>query len=129
MVDQTFYGQETNLLDLSQNGPELLTDVSARLISEIHHQMTTDKSVMWETWLSIVDEVYSKTQILLETWKIQNQHRGESYVSLEVEHLLLSVGCARNKRRYPTVPRNQELFRWMLICEWIESLLLAFETC
>ena len=42
---------------------------------------------MWATRLSIVDWVYSKTQILLETLKTLNQPQGESNVSLEVEHL------------------------------------------
>ena len=36
---------------------------------------------MSETRLSIVDRVYSKTQILLETLETLNQLRGESYVS------------------------------------------------
>ena len=47
--------------------------------------MTTDKIVMWGTRLSIVDWVYFKTQILLETLSL-NQPRGESYVSSDVEH-------------------------------------------
>ena len=50
--------------------------------------MTTDNSVMWETRLSTVDWVYSKTQILLETLKIKKINiRGESCVSLEVERV------------------------------------------
>ena len=49
--------------------------------------MTTDNFVMWETRLSIVDWVYSKTQTLLATLKTLNQPRGESYVLSEVEHL------------------------------------------
>ena len=52
---------------------------------------------MCVTRLSIVEWVYSKTQILLETLKTPNQLQEESFVSLEVEHLFLGVGCARNK--------------------------------
>ena len=40
-----------------------------------------------------------------------------------VEHLFLYVGCARSKRQYLTVPQNQKLFPWMLVCEWTDSLL------
>ena len=39
-----------------------------------------------------------------------------SYVSLKVEHSSPIVGCARNKRQYPTVPQDQKSFRWMLDC-------------
>ena len=33
-----------------------------------------------------------------------------------------SVGCARNKRQYPTVLHNLKSFRWMLACEWMDYL-------
>ena len=75
----------------------------ARLISYIITQVITDNMVMWETRLSTVDRVYSKTQILLATLKTPNQPWSESYVSSEV------------KRQYPTVLQNQKLFRWMLV--------------
>ena len=42
---------------------------------------------MWVIQFNIVDWGYFKTQTLLETWKIQNQPRGESCASLEVDHL------------------------------------------
>ena len=82
--------------------------------------MTTDNIVMWATQLSIVDWVYSKTQT--------KSTSGESYVSLEAEHLPSSVGCARNKRQYPTVLQNLKLCRWMLDCEWMDCLLAIFGT-
>ena len=41
----------------------------------------------------------------------------------EAEHLSPIVGCARNKRQYPTVLQNQKSFRWMLDCEWMDYLL------
>ena len=69
---------------------------------------------MWETRLSIVDWVYSKTQTLLATLRTQSQLRVGCYVSSEVEHLSLSVGCARNKRQYPTVLQILKLSCWML---------------
>ena len=43
---------------------------------------------MWVTWLSVVDWICSKTQILLVTLRNQNQPRGESS---EVEHSSPSV--------------------------------------
>ena len=49
--------------------------------------MITGNIVMWETRLSTVDWVYSKTQIVLETLKTLNQPRGESHASSEAEHL------------------------------------------
>ena len=53
----------------------------------------------------------------------RNQPREESYVFVEAEHLSPSVGCARNRRQYPTVPQNLKAFRWMLDCEWMDFLL------
>ena len=61
---------------------------------------------MWETRLSIVDAVYSKTQILLATLKIQSQPQGGSFVFSQVEHSSPSVGCARDKRQCLTVLQN-----------------------
>ena len=49
--------------------------------------MTVKNVVMWETQLSIVDWVYSKTEILLEILKTPNQTREESFVFSEVERL------------------------------------------
>ena len=67
-------------------------------------KITIDNIVMWVIQLNIVDWVCFKTQTLLETLKILNQHLVESYVSLEVEHLFQQVGCARSKRQCLTVP-------------------------
>ena len=44
----------------------------------------------------------------------------------EVEHMFLLVGCARNKRQYPTDLQNQKSFRWMLDREWMVYLLLIY---
>ena len=79
------------------------------------HSNETPCIVVCETRLSIVDWVYSKTQILLATLRTQNQPRVESYVFSEVEHPFPSVGCARNKHQCHTVLQNQKLFRWMLV--------------
>ena len=68
---------------------------------------------MCETRLSIVDWVYSKTQLLLVTLRTQDQLRRESYVSLEVEHLSPSVGCVRNKRQFSTFLQDQKSLRWI----------------
>ena len=86
-------------------------------------QMTTSNFAVWEIQHCIVDLDCSKTQTLLAALRIQNQPRGESYVLLEAEHLFPSVGCARNKRQYPTVRQNLKSFRWMLDCEWMDYLL------
>ena len=43
--------------------------------------------------------------------------------SLEAEHCSPSVGCARSKRQYPTVPQNLKLCRRMQDCEWMDYLL------
>ena len=60
--------------------------------------MITDNFVMWETKLSIVDWVYSKTQILRETLKTQYHLRVESNVSLKVEHLFRLDACLRMEK-------------------------------
>ena len=79
--------------------------------------MTTDNIIMWVTRPSIVVWDFSKAQTLLETLKIRNQLREESYVSFEDEHLSPPVGCARSKRQSPTVLQKLKSFRWMLDCE------------
>ena len=48
--------------------------------------------------------------------------RQDSYVSLEAEHLSTFIGCARNKRQYPTVLQNLKSCRWTLDCEWMDHL-------
>ena len=90
------------------------------------HQWPPTNIVTWATLLSIVDKLVFKTQTLLETLRTRNQLLEESYVYSEVEHLSPSVGCARNKRQYPTVPQNRKLFLWMLDCAWMEYLLSTF---
>ena len=85
---------------------------------------------MWATRLSIVDFVYSKTPTLLVTLRIQNQLRVEAYESLEAENLSPLVGCARNRRQYPTVlqslagPRMEGLLAldlWDVVIEVLRS--------
>ena len=87
LVDQTFYGLWTNLLEQSLNGPELATDAWFVGFHTFITHLICDNIFMWETRLSIVDWVCSKTRALLETLKTQNQPWGKSYVSSEVEHL------------------------------------------
>ena len=83
--------------------------------------MITDIFVMWETRLSIVYWVYSKTQILLETFKTPSQPRVESDVSSEVEHLSPHFVCARSKHQCLTVQLNLRLFLWTLVFTWTVS--------
>ena len=92
-------------------------------------QVTTDNIVTWEIQLSIVEWVLSKTQILLETMRTQNQLREESYVFSDVKQLSSLVGCARNIRQYLTVLQHQKSFRFMLVCEWMDYLLLTYGMC
>ena len=123
LVDQTFHGLSTNMQEQSRNGLRLATDVWQELFHTFITQMTTDNVVMWATRLSIVDWVHSKTQTLLATLRIQNQHREESYVSLEAEHSSPVFGCVRHKRQYPTVLQNLKSSRWMLDFGWKDYLL------
>ena len=110
-----------------KNGLRLATDVGQDRFHAFITQMTTGGIVMWATQLSIVAWVYTKTQILLETTGLKINFgsrggRGRPSVSSEAEHLSPSVGCARNKRQYPTVLQNLKSFRWMLDREWIDYL-------
>ena len=82
--DLTFFGPWTNWHELSQNGLRLVTDVWQDWFHTFITHMTTDNIVLW---LSIVAWSYSKTQILLETWRTQTQPQEESYVSLEAHQL------------------------------------------
>ena len=88
----------TSLLDQSPNGHKLVTDVWQDKFHTFITQVTTDNIVMWVTQLSIVDWVYSKTQILLVTLKTRNQLQGESWVSSEVEHLSPSLGYVQEAK-------------------------------
>ena len=117
-IDMLVFG--ANLDDMIFCGPKLVTDVWITPV-------TADHIVMWVTRLSIVDWVYSKTQILLTTLRTENQPREEgSYVFLETELLSPLVGCARSKRQCRTVLQNQKSFRWMLDCEWMDYLLSIY---
>ena len=72
----------------------------------------------------MIDWVCSMTQILLATFRIQNQLREESCVSLEVEHSFLPVRCAGKKRQYPTVSTESEIISFgILDYEWMDYLL------
>ena len=123
IVLKWLYGLSTNLQEQSQNGLWLATGVWQYLFHTFITQMTTDTICMCATRLSIVDWVYFETQTLLATLRIQYQPRVESYVSLEPEHLSPLVGCARNKRQYPTVLQSLKSSRWMLDYEWMDYLL------
>ena len=91
---------------------------------KVHFDTLMDICHLKNAELESVDWVYSKTQILHSTIRTQIQPRGESYVSLEVEHSSPVIGCARNKRQYLTVLQNQKLIRWMLVQGWTGCLLL-----
>ena len=77
-----FFGPLTNLLDPSQNGQELVANAWLVWFLTFITQMITYSIVMRATQLSIADWVYSTTQILLETLKIENQLRVDSYVGV-----------------------------------------------
>ena len=79
-------------------------------------------------WVRV--EYFSRTPIAgdLEDSKSTSVWWG-SFVSMEAEHLSLSVGCARNKHQYLTVLLNQKSFRWMLDCEWMDYLLQIYFGC
>ena len=83
--------------------------------------MITDIIVMWETRLSIVYWVYSKTQILLVTLKMPSQPRVEADVSSQVEHVSPHFVCARSKHQCLTVQLNLKFFLWTLVFTWTVS--------
>ena len=67
-----------------------------RLISDFITQVNTDNTVMWETQQNNADCERSRTLILQEISKTQNQHQEEFYAFSEVTPLYRSVGCARS---------------------------------
>ena len=82
---------------------------------------------MWETRLRIVDWVYFKTQIMLETLKTLSQLR-ENLVYLRKSNICShKLDVPEGKRQCLTVPQNRKLFLWMLVCELKDSLLLVYE--
>ena len=70
----------------------------------------------WKAWYSMVRD-YFKILILPVTWKIQNQHRVESYSFSEVTRSCQKVGCARNRYCWDT-------FSWCGL--WMVSQLWVF---
>ena len=99
----------------------------ARLISYIHYTNDFRQYChVGETRHSIADWVCFKTQTLLEILRTQNRLEEVSCVSLEAEHLSWSVGCARCQHQCLTVLHSMKLFLWMLVCEWMESLLSIY---
>ena len=83
----TFFGPKTSLLDQSQNGQELVRDITRMIIDSI---------VVFAMQLKTADWVCSKTPILLVTLKIRNQLQ-EIYflVFSEVEHFPISWSCQK----------------------------------
>ena len=63
---------------------------------------------------------------LLVILRTQNQLQEVSCVFLEVEHLLQSVGCARNRLLFGKDQKNLKSFLWMLDCVWMGWLALDF---
>ena len=90
----------------------------ARLISYIHH--TNDSRQYCHVGTTARHRRFVR---------FQSQPQGDFEVYLEVEHLSLSVACARSKHQYPTVLQNLKLSRWMLDNEWTDSLLLISGIC
>ena len=123
---QTFCGLSTNLQEQSQNGLRHATNDWQDCFHTFITQMNSDNIAMRVTPLSIVDLVCSKTKILLATLRTRNQHRKESHLSSEAEHLSPSVGCARNKRQCLTMLQSLKSFLWMLGCEWMDYLLSIY---
>ena len=80
--------------------------------ADLSHSSHTisDNIVMWENRHSSADWVCFKTQTLLVILRTRNQPQEESCIFLEVEHLFLSVGCARNKLMSRTVLQSPRLF-------------------
>ena len=110
---QTFYGPSTNLQDQWLNGLRHATDDQQDWFPKLITRITIVNIVMWETRLSIVDWVYSKTQTLLAPLRIRHQLRGESCVSSEGRSKLLSR----------TVLQSLKSFLWMLDYAWMGFLL------
>ena len=121
LVDQTDYGKQTNMLDLSPNGQEHVTDHWHGWSCTFITQLITDNIFMWVRRLSSADWVFSKIQILLSTLRIQNQLRRESFVFLEVEHSSPLVECFRRKRQYPN-----QLSIHGAVPSWFEDLAQLF---
>ena len=75
LADRIFYGQWTNLHDLSQNGHKRVTDNWQYWYLTFITRVSTVNIVMWETRLSFADWVYSKNLILLANLRIRNVPR------------------------------------------------------
>ena len=130
LVDLTLFGQWTTLHVRLRNRPKPVTNDYLVWSPTFTTQVTTDNVVMWETRLSIIDWICSKTLCLCwRPWGLKINLGSESYVLSEVEHSSPLVGCARNKRQYPTVLQNLKLFRWMLVQGWTGYMLSICGTC
>ena len=92
---------------------------SARLISFIHH--TSD----YRQYCHVRNAAqhgrsgqFQNSDFDCDLEDSKSTSRGISCIfGSRVEHSSSLVGCARNRRQYPTVLQNQKSFRWMLDCE------------
>ena len=109
-VDQTFNGQYTNWHEQSQNGPEHVTNAWRVWSLTFITPVTTDKYCYVGNTAQHCRQACFQDSDFAGDFEDSNQLLEESYVYSEVEHLSPSVGCARNKRQYPTVPQNRKLF-------------------
>ena len=85
LVALTLHGQWTNLLDLSQNGPELVTNAwLVRFITFIT-QMTTDNIVMWNHGSTLSIGSIPRLRFCWRPWGLKiNLLWWESYICSEV---------------------------------------------
>ena len=117
--DLIFHGQWLNLHDRSQSGRKLVTyDWIAWYLTFITH-VNMNSIVMWVILQNIAGLDCSKTPILQEILRIQNQHHEEHCAFLEVIHLFQSVGCVRNKLQFRTVQQDQKSFLWVQDWVWM----------
>ena len=94
----------------------------SRLISYILIlHVITNSIVMWAIMQNNADWGCFKTPILREILRTQNPLLEEHCAFLEVIRLFQSVGCARNKLKFPTVQQNQKPSLWTLDWGWTEN--------
>ena len=100
---------------LSPNGPELATNVLARLISYIHHTSGFKQYCHVGNTAQQCKLGLFQTLTLPEILKTRNRLQEDFCAHLEVIHVYQQVGCARNKTSVSHSSTEAEIFLLMQV--------------
>ena len=114
----TFFGPQTSLLELSQNGQELVTDVTARLISYIHH--TNDYRPCCRVGSTVQHCPFGLFQDsgFAGNFEDSKSTSGAILCFFGSRTFVPKSWMCKKQTSVSIVLQIRKLFRWMLVCGW-----------